>query len=79
MTASWRNIVASTNDAAELVRRELCAYGITVGTLAGKTIKNEATVRSIAGEISSGSDLDSRLYFTMGSLGSSEASDSRKR
>ena len=42
-----RNIVASTNDMAELVRRELCTYGTVVNTTAQRAVNNLAKIRSI--------------------------------
>ncbi|CAF9909763.1 hypothetical protein IMSHALPRED_008462 [Imshaugia aleurites] len=42
-----RNVVANTNDAAELIRRELCSYGVAVGTIADRAIRDIATIRTI--------------------------------
>ena len=40
-----RNIIASINDTAELIRRELCAFGIIMATRAEKVIQNLAYYR----------------------------------
>ena len=42
-----RSIVTSTSDAAEIIRRELCCYGVAVHTVADKAVNNLAQLRTI--------------------------------
>ena len=40
-----RHIVASTNEAAELTRRELCSYGVSVATWQTKLLETNQSSR----------------------------------
>lgn len=42
-----RNVITSYNDAQEMTRRELCKYGIAVGTIADQAVKDLIEIRVV--------------------------------